>query len=126
MSEDEGTTLARLTVYRQLISKLVQDHGGRIFGAIADSVMAEFPSAVQAVRAAVAVQRVLEQQNAPLDEGRRMRFRIGINVGEALTEGGNLYGDVSRQRGWGNHIALASERFKGFGQLHVRLPQLWL
>src|SRR5215216_1454017 len=44
MSRDEGTTLARLTVYRQLISKLVQEQGGRIFGAFADSAMAEFPS----------------------------------------------------------------------------------
>jgi adenylate cyclase len=94
MSQDEGTTLARLTIYRQLISKLVRDQGGRIFGAFADSAMAEFPSAINAVRAAVAVQRVLEQQNAPLEEERRMRFRIGINVGEVLTEGENLYGDA--------------------------------
>src|SRR5262245_34297074 len=80
MSQDETITLARLTIFRQLIAKLVRDHGGRVFGEFADSAMAEFPSAVQAVRAAVAIQRVLEQQNAPLDEERRMQFRIGINV----------------------------------------------
>ena len=108
MSQDEGTTLARLTVYRQFISKLVQEHGGRIFGAFADSAMAEFPSAVQAVRAAVAVQRVLEQQNAPLEEERRMRFRIGINVGEALTEGENLYGDAVNIAARLQEIAAAS------------------
>src|SRR5262249_29205003 len=68
------------------------EHGGRIFGSAGDSVVAEFQSAVQAVRAAIAIQRGLGRRNADLAEGRRMEFRIGVNLGDVVAEGDELLG----------------------------------
>ncbi|MEA2987236.1 MAG: adenylate cyclase, partial [Alphaproteobacteria bacterium] len=80
MAADEEGTLRTLAAYRSTISELVSEHGGRIFGTAGDSVIAEFGSAVQAVRSAVAIQRALHRRNADLPQDRRMEFRIGINV----------------------------------------------
>lgn len=93
MAADEETTLRTLEAYRRVISDLIDEHAGRVFGCIADSLMAEFNSTVQAVRAAVAVQRSLDRRNADLPSERRMDFRIGINVGDVMAEGENLFGD---------------------------------
>lgn len=90
--DDEGT-LATLTAYRKEIDGLVASHHGRIFGSAGDSVVAEFASPVEAVRCAVDIQRALDAKNAPLSEERRMRFRVGVNLGDILVEGGNLFGD---------------------------------
>jgi adenylate cyclase len=94
MAEDEEGTLHTLGAYRGTISDLIAEHGGRIFGAAGDSVVAEFASAVQAVRSAVAIQRALDRRNADLPQGRRMEFRIGINLGEVMAEGDDLLGDA--------------------------------
>jgi adenylate cyclase len=93
MAEDEETTLRTLGTYRGTISDLVAEHAGRIFGTAGDSVVAEFASAVQAVRASVAIQRALERRNADLPERQRMEFRIGINLGDVAVEGQDLLGD---------------------------------
>jgi adenylate cyclase len=65
---------------------------GRVFGTAGDSVLAEFTSAVQAARAAVAIQRALQRRNADLSQRRRMRFRIGVNLGDVVAEGDDLLG----------------------------------
>lgn len=93
MAEDEEATLRTLAVYRSAISELVAEHGGRIFGTAGDSVIVEFASAVNAVRAGVAIQRALERRNADLPASRRMEFRIGINLGDVVAEGDDLLGD---------------------------------
>src|ERR1700752_4996450 len=82
-----------LPLYRGVLTQLIEEHQGRVIGTAGDSVLAEFGSAVQAVRSAVAVQRALERRNADLEEGRRMAFRIGINVGDVMVQGGDLLGD---------------------------------
>ena len=90
---DEEATLRTLDAYRRTISDLVSEHAGRIFGGAGDSVIAEFGSAVQAVRAAVAIQRALDRHNADLPNDRRMEFRIGVNLGDVIVNGENLFGD---------------------------------
>ena len=93
MSVDEDGAVRTLRTYRAVISDFIAEHDGRIFGAAGDSVIAEFASAVQAVRAAVAIQRALDRYNADLPSNQRMDFLIGINVGDVLTEGTDLLGD---------------------------------
>src|SRR5262245_58575104 len=77
MSADEEGTLRTLNIYRSVMVQFIEEHQGRIVATAGDSVLAEFVSAVQAVRSAVAVQRALDRRNADLEESRRMLFRIG-------------------------------------------------
>jgi len=93
MAADEEGTLTTLGIYRATISDLISEHGGRIFGTAGDSVIAEFASAVQAVRAAVAIQRALHRRNADLAPDRRLEFRIGVNLGDVMAEGSDLLGN---------------------------------
>src|SRR5215212_11153200 len=93
MAEDEEATLRNLAAYRTTISDFVAEHSGRIFGTAGDSVIAEFSSAVQAVRCAVAIQRSLDRHNADLPKDRKMEFRIGVNLGDVMADGDNLFGE---------------------------------
>jgi TolB-like protein/class 3 adenylate cyclase len=93
MEADEEATVCTLNACRQVIDGLVAEHRGRVFGSAGDSVVAEFPSPVEAVRCAVDIQRELEARNVDLPEDRRMRFRIGVNLGDVIVEGDNLLGD---------------------------------
>jgi TolB-like protein/class 3 adenylate cyclase/tetratricopeptide (TPR) repeat protein len=93
MAENDEETLERLATCRTLIAEIAAGFGGRLFGAFADSAMLEFPSTVHAVRATITMQRSLEEHCRGMPEKRRLCFRMGINVGEVLTEGENLYGD---------------------------------
>jgi class 3 adenylate cyclase/Tfp pilus assembly protein PilF len=93
MAENEEYTLRTLKAYRGIIDHLISRHEGRIFGAAGDSFLAEFQSAVEAVRCAIAIQEELRVRNAQVDETHRMEFRIGLNVGDVLVDGDNLYGD---------------------------------
>jgi adenylate cyclase len=93
MSSDEESALETLRSHRSVIVDLVSEHDGRVFGTAGDSVIAEFSSAVQSVRAAVAIQRALDRRNADLPPDRRMVLRIGINVGDVMSDGEDLLGD---------------------------------
>src|SRR5262245_4951374 len=93
MGEDEVGTLRLLTAYRAVTDDLIQHHRGRIVGTAGDSLLAEFASAVEAVRCAVDIQQALKTKNADLPAERRMEFRIGINVGDVIVEGPQIYGD---------------------------------
>src|SRR5262245_33252327 len=93
MAEDEAATVHTLTIYRVVIQTLVQEHRGRVVDSPGDNVLAEFASVVDAVQCAVAVQRDLGVRNATLPPRRRMRFRIGINLGDVIVDGDRIYGD---------------------------------
>jgi adenylate cyclase len=93
MAADEEGTVATLSTYRGVIDGLVAEHQGRIFGSAGDSALAEFNSAVQAVRCAVAIQRAMHRRNADLPDQQRMELRIGVNLGDVIVENDNLFGD---------------------------------
>jgi adenylate cyclase len=93
MAEDEAATIRTLTSYRKEIHTLVADHRGRVVDATGDNLLAEFPTALDAVECAVEVQRVLAARNAGLPEDHRMEFRIGVHMGDVAAEGDRLYGD---------------------------------
>ena len=95
MAADEAATVETLKAYRDIIARLVVRHGGRVVNAPGDALLAEFPSAVEAVQAAVEVQKSLEGRNIELEAGRRMQFRIGVNLGDVIEEAdGTIYGDA--------------------------------
>jgi len=93
MGEDEEGTLRTLQNCREIIDGLIAEHRGRVFGSAGDSVMAEFASAVEAVRCAIDVQKEVAKRNSILTQDRCLQFRIGINLGDVLVQGDNLYGD---------------------------------
>jgi adenylate cyclase len=91
---DEEGTLRALRAHRnELIDPLIEQHGGHIANTAGDSYLLEFPSAVNAVRCSIAVQEGMEARNGEVEEDRRILFRIGINVGDVVVEGGDLLGD---------------------------------
>ena len=93
MSQDEVGTLRTLTAHRQIMDRLIAEHSGRIANTAGDSVLAEFPSAVDAVQCAVAVQEAIAQVAEDAPEHKRLRFRIGVHVGDVMVRGGDLLGD---------------------------------
>jgi class 3 adenylate cyclase/outer membrane protein assembly factor BamD (BamD/ComL family) len=93
MAENEEYALRTLQAYRSVTDRLISGHEGRIFSTAGDSVLAQFQSAVEAVRCAIAIQQELRVRNAEIDETQRMEFRIGVHVGDVLVDGDNLYGD---------------------------------
>jgi adenylate cyclase len=93
MEADEQATTGTLNSYRQIIDSQIVEHQGRLFGSAGDSVIAEFSSVVEAVQCATDVQALLKAENARLPLERRMEFRIGINLGDVIVQGDQLYGD---------------------------------
>ncbi|GEO15861.1 adenylate/guanylate cyclase domain-containing protein [Microvirga aerophila] len=93
MEQDEVGTLHALTAHRQIMSRLIAEHGGRIANTAGDSVLAEFPSAVDAVQCAIAVQAALAQANLDIPDEQRVRFRLGVHVGDVMVQNGDLMGD---------------------------------
>ena len=93
MEADEEATARQLSTYREVVERLVAGHHGRVFGSAGDSFIAEFASPVQAVRCAVGIQHNLDVRALELPEDRRMRLRIGVNLGDVIVEGDNLLGD---------------------------------
>jgi adenylate cyclase len=93
MQLDEMGTLRALRGSRAIIDRLIAEHRGRIFTTAGDSVLADFPSAVDAVECALEVQQAIAQENAQRPEGERLRFRIGVHLGDVIVDGDNLLGD---------------------------------
>ena len=94
MEEDEGRTLAALKLHRrELIDPKIAEYGGRIVKTTGDGLLLEFPSVVEAVRCAVDVQRGMAERNAGVPSGQELKFRIGINVGDIIIDGDDIYGD---------------------------------
>src|SRR4030095_3425663 len=94
MELDERGTLAALKERRhKILSPLVSHHHGRIVKLMGDGVLVEFASALDAVECAVELQRSMAKANAKLRESRRIVLRTGVNLGDVMVEGGDLYGD---------------------------------
>ncbi len=93
MGADEMATVRSLRSHRQITDKLIAEHGGRIANTAGDSIIAEFASATDAVRAACDIQSELAPLNAELPVDRQVRFRIGVNLGEVIAEGDDVLGD---------------------------------
>ena len=94
MGADEEGTLAALKGHRrELIDPLIDQHRGRIFKTTGDGILIEFASVVDAVRCAVVVQKGMEDRNANRPEAERIRFRIGINLGDVMVDDGDVFGD---------------------------------
>src|SRR5471030_2641531 len=93
VAEDEEETLRRLASYRQVTDDFIAKSGGRIFNTAGDAVLAEFPSAVEAVRCAIDIQESLRTRNMAYPASRQMSFRIGITIGDVVERDGDLLGD---------------------------------
>jgi adenylate cyclase len=93
MDDNEEVTIHILKDYREVISNLIQQYRGRVVDSTGDNLMAEFASAVDAVNCAEKIQRELAERNSELPDERKMKFRIGVNVGDVVEEGDRIYGD---------------------------------
>jgi adenylate cyclase len=94
MGTDEEGTLARLkALRRELADPKIKEHRGRIVKTTGDGLLLEFASVVDAVRCAVEVQREMAERNADVPSDRRIEFRMGINIGDIIKDGRDIYGD---------------------------------
>ena len=93
MGENEDRTLRNLKSCRTITDESIESYHGRVFGSAGDSVIAEFGSPVDAVVAAVEFQKNLRDRNNEVDPEDQMQFRVGLNIGDVIIEGDNLYGD---------------------------------
>ncbi len=94
MGADESGTLAVLkSLRKEVLSPTVAAHGGRVVKLMGDGALVEFTSVVDAVACAVAIQKALAQRNEPLPEDKRVQLRIGVNLGDIMIEGKDIYGD---------------------------------
>ena len=91
--DEEGTLQALRSHRHELVDRLIDEHGGRIANTAGDSILVEFPSAVDAVRCSLAVQQGLSERNRGIDVDRQIHFRVGINVGDVIEQDGDLLGD---------------------------------
>ncbi len=94
MGSDEEGTLARLKAVRKaLVDPVIASHRGRIVKTTGDGILAEFASAVDAVRGAVELQRGMAQQSASVPQDQRIEFRIGIHIGDIIIDDNDIFGD---------------------------------
>src|SRR5262245_24570659 len=94
MGADEVGTLARLkSVRRALVDPEIKAFHGRIIKLMGDGALVEFASVVDAVQSAAAIQRRMAEHNQGTDEAQQIRFRIGVNLGDVIVEGKDIYGD---------------------------------
>ena len=91
MHGNEEATKATLSAHRALVDELIDRHRGRIANTAGDSVLAEFASVLDAVHCAMEIQKTLANANEVQPKARSMRFRIGINVGDVMTKGGDIF-----------------------------------
>lgn len=93
MGEDEAATVQNLKNHQAVILPLVGKHGGRIIDTAGDGILAEFPSVTEATACAMHIQAEMAQRNEDVPEDRRMRFRMGINLGDVIFDDSRIYGD---------------------------------
>jgi adenylate cyclase len=110
LSEESST--ATLRMYRTVVDESISAHRGHIFSSAGDGVVAEFPSVVEALRCAIEIQHEIAERNDALPEIERMQFRIGLNLGDVIAEGNNVYGT-------GVNVAARLEQFAEPGGICV-------
>jgi class 3 adenylate cyclase len=93
MAEDEEETVKTFRGHKAVFESLVGTHRGRVFNTAGDAILAEFGSAVEAVRCATEIQAALRTRNDQLSPSRRVEFRIGVNLGDVMLQGSDLLGD---------------------------------
>jgi adenylate cyclase len=93
MDDNEEATVRTLTAYRKAIADLTQQFRGRVIDNPGDNILTEFTSVVDAVSCGVKIQRELAKRNAELPDERKMKFRIGVNLGDVIEEEGRIYGE---------------------------------
>jgi class 3 adenylate cyclase len=93
MGADEARTVRDLKGHQTILLPMIGEFGGRIIDTAGDGLLAEFPSVVNAVKCAVAIQSKMAERNAPIEPERRMHFRIGINIGDLVYDEGRIYGE---------------------------------
>ncbi len=95
MGADEEGTIARQKTHRsELIDPAIAEHDGRIVKTTGDGLLVEFPSVVDAVHCAVAIQRAMVEREAGVPEERRIRYRVGVNLGDIVIDGDDNHSDV--------------------------------
>jgi adenylate cyclase len=115
MGRDELSTVQTITAYRKVFARMIAQYGGRVVNAPGDSVLAELGRVVAAVQCAVANQAQLHEANQGLPEPRCMAFRIGINLGDVIQQGSDIYGD-------GVNIAARVESLAPAGGIGITAP----
>jgi len=93
MGANEEGTVQALRGHRAVFDALLKQHHGRVFNTAGDAILAEFPSAVEAVRCATEIQSALQTRNEHLPPEQKMLFRMGINLGDVVVQEGDLLGD---------------------------------
>lgn len=126
--DEEGTLNILRMVRRDIVGPLLSEHGGRVANTAGDSLLLEFSSVVEAVRCALAMQRAMAECNANVPDERRLMFRVGINVGDVVSEGDDLLGDgvnvAARLEGLANPggIAVSDDAYR---QVRDRVDIAW-
>ncbi len=125
MKDDELATVQTLKTYRKLMADLIHQHHGRVVDTPGDNVLAEFASVVDAVQGAVSIQKELKVMNDELPDHRKMKFRIGINLGDVIVENDQIYGDginiAARLEGMADAGGICISR-TAFDQIEDKLP----
>jgi len=93
MSDDESLTIQTLKAYREIMSNYIKQYNGRVVDSPGDNLLAEFASAVDAVQCTVEIQKKLKKENELFAKGRRLEFRIGVNIGDIVIDKDRIYGD---------------------------------
>jgi len=93
MADDEVFTIKTIKEYRSIMSHCIKQHNGRVVDSPGDNMLAEFASAVDAVQCAVEMQKLLKKENDRLVDGKRLEFRIGVNIGDVVQDEDRIYGD---------------------------------
>jgi class 3 adenylate cyclase len=115
MGADEARTLTTLKEYREAIEGFIERHHGRVVSWSGDGLLAEFSSVVEAVQCAAEVQSELKLRNGGRDEDQRMTFRIGINLGDVMADGDDIFGE-------GVNIAARLQQMAAPGGILVSAP----
>src|SRR3954469_21942493 len=93
MGADEARTVRDLKGHQAIVLPMIGEFAGRIIDTAGDGILAEFASVVNAVNCALAIQSTMAQRNAAVEPERRMRFRVGINLGDVVYDDARIYGD---------------------------------
>src|SRR5438309_1008182 len=93
MGADEARTVRDLKGHQAVVLPMVAEFAGRIIDTAGDGILAEFPSVVNAVQCALAIQSTMAERNSATEPGRRMQFRVGINIGDVVYDETRIYGD---------------------------------